>query len=104
MAAMTTGAYSGTTGFNGATTSRPWMDRAPGRAARVHRASTEPRPRDRGWRVPRRRGAPEEGASTEPRPRDRGWKKPAKKSPATTKLQRSHDLATVDGRNSIASP
>src|SRR6266568_2479690 len=61
------------TSFNGAPTSRSGMVREGRRGAHHPAASTEPRPRGRGWvRV----GAALEEvyrASTEPRPRGRGW-------------------------------
>ncbi len=60
--------------FNGAPTSRSGMD-VPRRARGVAGgASTEPRPRGRGWLPPPPPGPLEREASTEPRPRGRGWR------------------------------
>src|SRR6266568_2500160 len=75
---------------------RGWAE---GRARRGVRglASTEPRPRGRGWRVPPRGRQRPDRASTEPRPRGRGWGHAEEAGDLMDLLQRSPDLAVGDG-------
>ncbi len=67
-------------------------------------ASTEPRPRGRGWAEGRARRGVRGLASTEPRPRGRGWDLTALESLYALVLQRSPDLAVGDGSPAPATP
>ncbi len=90
--------------FNGAPTSRSGM------VARVRRrrdrllASTEPRPRGRGWDEPDEQAPRVDPASTEPRPRGRGWGGDLETKALGWLLQRSPDLAVGDGGTEPVSP
>src|SRR6266568_2753615 len=83
--------------FNGAPTSRSGMVAPPGLEGLRLLASTEPRPRGRGWAEGRARRGVRGLASTEPRPRGRGWDLTALESLYALVLQRSPDLAVGDG-------
>src|SRR6266568_531319 len=90
--------------FNGAPTSRSGMVAPPGLEGLRLLASTEPRPRGRGWAEGRARRGVRGLASTEPRPRGRGWDLTALESLYALVLQRSPDLAVGDGSPAPATP